>query len=211
MKKIEFIEEVEENGTLRISEQTLIKRIKVEGLANIIKEYDIPEDFIIKNHLIIDKEIILKNMVLSENFILNSIDIGFIEESDISDLNMVTYSKLSSTFLKAYKKHINWERMVLYLSSSELLDVEKYVDIIEQYNLWYLISANDLPIEFIRENKSKLNWNILSLVKCFNEDELVEFSEFIPEKREFDYSQMDISSISTIRECIKKEFESFRG
>jgi hypothetical protein len=206
MKKIQIIEQVENEDILEISEESLLKKIKVEGLASIIKQYEIPEDFIIKNHNVIDKDIIIEHMILSENFIIESITIGYMDKSDISNLNMMTYSKLSKSFLKKFEENINWQRMILYLSSSELIDVWKYVDIIEKNNLWNLISANDLDIEFIRNYKTKLNWQILSLVKCFNEEELLEFSEYIPEKKNFDDSFLEMPSVSEIREVINMEF-----
>ena len=42
-----------------------------------------------------------------------------------------------------------------------------------------LISANDLPIDFIRDYKDKLDWNFLSIVKYFSDDEMLEFSDYI--------------------------------
>ena len=72
--------------------------------------------------------------------------------------------------LYKYKNNINWERMIIYLSACDK-DVSIYADIIEKNNLWKVISANDLPIDFIRKHKSKLDWSILSIIKDFSEEE----------------------------------------
>ena len=41
--------------------------------------------------------------------------------------------------------------MIIYLSACDK-DVSIYADIIEKNNLWKVISANDLPIDFIRKH-----------------------------------------------------------
>jgi hypothetical protein len=68
--------------------------------------------------------------------------------------------------------------MILYISTqSDTFD--DYIKIIENNNLWSLISANDLPIDFIRDYKDKLDWKLLSIVKNFSDNEKLEFIDYI--------------------------------
>ena len=91
---------------------------------------------------------------------------------------MQTYSNLSEKFIFKYKDFINWNRMILYISTqSDTFD--DYIKIIENNNLWSLISANDLPIDFIRDYKDKLDWKLLSIVKNFSDGEKLEFTDYI--------------------------------
>jgi hypothetical protein len=76
--------------------------------------------------------------------------------------------------------------MILYLCSSEKIEnIENFSSVIEKFNLWTIISANELPIEFIRKNSNKLDWRILSIVNEFTEEQKEEFKDLIPEKKEF--------------------------
>lgn len=144
---------------------------------DIIKNYEVSELVILENADLLDKEVI-KNLNLSEAFIRNAIKIQFFTSEDIKDLTMMTYSKLSDSFLKIHSKFINWERMILYICTQDV-NFDKWINIIEEKNLWNLISANNLPIEFIRQWKDKLDWSILSLVKEFSDVEKNEFGSYI--------------------------------
>lgn len=205
MKKIEFIKEEENENTIRITEDNFLKMINNNGLINTIKEYNIPEEFILKHYELLDKNIIIDCLELSEDFILSALTLEYFENTDIKDMNMRTYSNLSDNFIKEYDEWINWERMILYLSSTDKIDnIKNLTKVIERFNLWGLISANDLPIDFIRENSSKLDWRILSIVKCFTDEEKEEFSSFFPEKKEFqDEVEFKIPSVKDIRDILK--------
>jgi hypothetical protein len=206
MKKVEFINEEENENCLRITEDGFLKLIEKNGILNTIKEYDIPEEFILKHYEIIDKNIIISALRLSEDFINSAITLEYFENSDILNLNMSTYSNLSEEFIQEYDEYINWERMIIYLSSSDKIDdINKFEKVIDKFNLWNLISANELPIDFIRENASKLDWEILSIVNCFTEKEKEEFSNFIPEKKTFNVEEYEfkILTIKDIRDIIK--------
>jgi len=203
MKKIQFVEEIEsqEDGLVKMTEEKLLKIIR-DGLIDAIGSYEIPESFILKYHELIDKSIILNNLSLSEWFIKEAIDIEYLTIEDIYNLNMKTYSNLSDRFILKYKNNINWERMIIYLSACDK-DISIYADIIEKNNLWKIISANDLPIDFIRKNKSKLDWSILSIIKDFSEEEISEFSDLFPDKKEFDYNFPTIT-VDEIRNTLPK-------
>jgi len=186
MKKVEFIQFEENSNSLKITEENFINLIESSGLISIIKEYQIPEEFLIKHREILDKNIIIDNLHLSEDFIKSALTLEYFENEDIKNLNMNTYSTLSDEFIKKFNDYINWERMILYLSSSDKIEnIERFTNVIEKFNLWTIISANQLPIEFIRKYSDKLDWRILSIVNEFTEEELEEFKQLIPEKKEF--------------------------
>jgi hypothetical protein len=175
----------------------------------IISNYKLDEDLILECHEDLDKEIIIQGVDLSEDFINRSIEIGFLNNNDIKNLNMMTYSNLSEEFIKKYKKNINWGRMMLYMLLCKDHDdnlFTKYIDIIVKENLWDIISASeDLPIEFIKVWKDKLNWNILSLVKNFTEDEQLQFDDYIIKKKEIEIEEDYNISIDEIEEIINKK------
>ncbi len=86
----------------------------------------------------------MQGVDLSEYFINRSIEIGFLNNNDIENLNMMTYSNLSEEFIKKYKKNINWGRIIIYMLLCKDNDdnlFTKYIDIIVKENLWDIVSA----------------------------------------------------------------------
>ena len=207
MKKIELVEEKPiEETIIKVTEQELLEMIIKDGLIFVLQNYDVPESFLLKwgpktdEFDGLDKNIIIQIMGLSEKFIKDAIDIDYFELDDIYGLNMGTYSGLSEKFIKLYENYINWERMILYLCSSEKIDdISKFEWIIEKFNLWKLISANELPIDFVRRNRNKLDWRIVSIINDFSDEEKDEFVEEIPNyKEEWDKYQKDDPTSSTL-------------
>ena len=189
MKKIEIIQNVEEIKDIelvKLTEYQLLDLINKDGLIEVLTNYEVPEDFILKwgpgdsEFNGIDKSLVISIMNLSEDFIKAALISEYFNLDDISELNMITYSGLSEEFINEYESYINWSRMILYLSSSDKIEnIEKFESIIEKNNLWNLISANPLPIDFIRKNKEKIDWKIASIVNKFTEDERIEFNDLI--------------------------------
>ena len=156
----------------------------VELMANgydtydIATNYELTEDTILECSDILDKNILLQGLNFSEEFITKAIEIEYLDINDIYELGMTTYSNLSDDFISTYKENINWDRMILYISTqSDSFD--NHTKVIEDKNLWSVISANDLSIDFIRQWKDKLDWSYLSMVKCFTDEEKEEFSDYI--------------------------------
>lgn len=211
MRKIEIVNEIKTEEVLKITEESLLSLIGEHGLINVLQSYDVPESFILKwgppspEFDGFSKNIIISISNLSEKFIKEAIEIDWFDLEDISDLNMKTYSNLSEKFIRIYEKWINWERMIIYLCSSEKIeDISKYEWIIEKYDLWKLISANDLPIDFIRKNKDKLDWRIVSIINNFSDEEKEEFVDEIPNyKEEWDKLRKESNDFTTMPESIK--------
>lgn len=157
-----------------------ITSLMAEGLNtyDIITNYQLEEDVILESLDLLDKEVIIEGLNLSENFLIKAIDEEIFSKEDVKNLTMSTYSKLSNEFIAKYSDYLNWSKMMLYISTQSD-DFNNYTEIIETYNLWDSISANDLPIEFIRQWKEKLNWTYLSMVKEFTDDEILEFADYI--------------------------------
>jgi hypothetical protein len=145
---------------------------------DVIVNYQISEDLILECVDILDKNPIIQGYNLSEGLINKLIDSEYFITDDIYEFNMTTYSNLSDQFIIKYKENINWDRMMLYISTQSD-SFENHADIIESRNLWKFISANDLSIEFIRQWKDKLDWSYLSMVKNFTDEEKEEFSDYI--------------------------------
>ena len=149
----------------------------------ILKNYELSEELILQCVDLLDKEVLVQGFIFSENFIRTCLENEFIVSSDIEKMNMGTYARLSTDFVEEYSHILNWNRILVYLST-QTNSFTNYVSIIDEKNLWSLISANDLPIDFIREYREKLDWNLLYMTKCFNEDELEEFQHYIVEVKE---------------------------
>lgn len=187
----------------------------------IISNYVLDEDTILDCYEDLDKNLIIQDLDLSESFINKSIEIKYLNEHDIKNLNMKTYSNLSEDFIKKYKHYINWSRMILYHILYKECDINiftKYINIIVKENLWDIVSSCDgLPIEFIRIWKHKLNWKILSFIINFTEEERIEFDDFLinkqnfteEEKIEFNEEYKDDISIDVIANLINKSLTKF--
>jgi hypothetical protein len=145
---------------------------------DIATNYELTEDTILECIDLLDKEVLIQGLNFSEEFVTKAIKVKYLTIEDIAELSMATYSNLSDEFIIKYKENINWDRMILYISTqSDSFD--NHTKVIEDRNLWSVISANDLSIDFIRQWKDKLDWSYLSMVKCFTDDEKLEFTDYI--------------------------------
>jgi len=165
-------------------EEKLDRGWVVELMANgyntydIATNYELSEETILECIDILDKEVIIQGLNFSEDFVNKAIEVEYFDYEDIYKLSMTTYSNLSDEFINKYKENINWDRMILYISTqSDSFD--NHTKVIEDKNLWSVISANDLSIDFIRQWKDKLDWSYLSMVKYFTDDEKLEFANYI--------------------------------
>lgn len=212
-----------------------MNKIKIEGkldrswvvelMANgyntydIATKYELTEDTILECRDLLDKNILIQGLNFSEEFVTKAIEIEYLDINDIYELGMTTYSNLSDDFITKYKENINWDRMILYISTqSDSFD--NHTRVIEDKNLWSVISANDLSIDFIRQWKDKLDWSYLSIVKNFTNDEKEEFSDYVitPVQKElpedlvnFDYlkatDKMSEEELEYLIEEISKNFK----
>jgi hypothetical protein len=140
--------------------------------------YELTEDTILECTDLLDKNVLLQGLNFSEEFINKAIEVEYLNVEDIYELGMKTYSNLSDEFISKHKENINWDRMILYISTqSDSFD--KHTKVIEDKDLWSIISANDLSIDFIRQWKDKLDWSYLSMVKSFTDEEKLEFDNYI--------------------------------
>lgn len=178
MKELEIVEESVLSGTTKLTKEEAIAILRDIGTLNFIKSYKVSEDFILDNFNLFDRNIIIEGLNFTESFVNKALSMKYLKSSDIFDLSMTTYSTLSSIFLINNKENINWTRMITYLSTVSD-DFSNYFNIIDENNLWGFISSNDLPIDFIRSYKDKLDWYKLSMVKYFTDDEYLEFKDYI--------------------------------
>jgi len=187
----------------------------VELMANgyntydIATNYELTEDTILECSDLLDKNILLQGLNFSEEFITKAIEIEYLDINDIYELGMTTYSNLSDDFISTYKENINWDRMILYISTqSDSFD--NHTKVIEDKNLWSVISANDLSIDFIRQWKNKLDWSYLSMVKCFTDEEKEEFTDYIltPVQQELPGDLIDTDSFKVTDKMSEEELEN---
>jgi hypothetical protein len=175
---------------------------------DIVKEYELSEDTILECTDLLDKEVLIQGLNLSEEFITKAIEVEYLNVEDITELSMITYSNLSDEFIAKYKENINWDRMILYISTqSDSFD--EHTKVIEDKNLWSVISANDLSIDFIRQWKDKLDWSYLSMVKYFTDEEKLEFADYIltPVQQEMPGDLINIDDLKVTDKMSEEELE----
>jgi hypothetical protein len=171
MNKIEIEGKLDRSWILEL----LVSGYKTYDIAS---NYELPEDTILECTDLLDKEVLIQGLNFSEEFIIKAIEVEYLDIEDITELSMATYANLSDEFITKYKENINWDRMILYISTqSDTFD--NHTKVIEDKNLWSVISANDLSIDFIRQWKDKLDWSYLSMVKLFTDEEKLEFTDYI--------------------------------
>jgi hypothetical protein len=186
----------------------------VELMANgyttydIAKEYELKEDIILECTDLLDKEVLIQGLNFSEEFINKAIEVEYLDTEDIYELSMTTYSNLSDEFISEYKENINWDRMILYISTQSN-SFDNHTKVIEDKDLWSVISANDLSIDFIRQWKDKLDWSYLSMVKCFTDEEKAEFSDYIltPVQREISEEFINTDDLKFTDKMSEEELE----
>jgi hypothetical protein len=175
---------------------------------DITTNYELTEDTILECTDLLDKEVLIQGLNFSEDFVIKSIESEYLDIEDITELSMTTYSNLSDEFITKYKENINWDRMILYISTqSDSFD--NHTKVIEDKNLWSVISANDLSIDFIRQWKDKLDWSYLSMVKCFTDEEKEEFSNYIitPVQQEIPEDLINTDDLKVTDKMSEEELE----
>lgn len=171
MNKIEIKEKLDRNWVIELLSSGYTT-------YDIASNYELTEDAILECTDLLDKEVLIQGLNFSEEFITKAIEVEYLDVEDITELSMTTYSNLSDEFIAKYKENINWDRMILYISTqSDSFD--NHTKVIEDKDLWSVISANDLSIDFIRQWKDKLDWSYLSMVKYFTNEEKLEFADYI--------------------------------
>jgi len=175
---------------------------------DIVRNYELSEDTILECTDLLDKEVLIQGLNFSEEFVTKAIEKEYLDIEDITELSMTTYSNLSDEFITKYKENINWDRMILYISTqSDKFD--NHTKVIEDKNLWSVISANDLSIDFIRQWKDKLDWSYLSMVKCFTDEEKEEFSNYIitPVQQEMPEDLINTDGLKVTDKMTEEELE----
>jgi hypothetical protein len=175
---------------------------------DIVVNYELTEDVILECSDLLDKEVLIQGLDFSEDFLKKAIELEYFDIDDIKELTMATYSNLSDEFITKYKENINWDRMILYISTqSDTFD--NHTKVIEDRNLWSFISANDLSIDFIREWKDKLDWSYLSIVKLFTDEDKEEFSDYIiiPVQKELSGKLIKIDDFGVVDKMSEEELE----
>lgn len=204
---IEILEE--EQSTLVLTRKYLLDYIRKSGLVSAVQKFNIPESFISENLAEFNKSdfhmlLAYGGYVISEDFLNRLLKMEYLYEDDIRNLSMSIYANLSQEFLQKYNDYINWDKMLSYLLNSDKVDnLNAFKEVIEKYKMWSLVSASPMSIEFIRENKDKLDWEFVTIMTDFTEEELEEFSEYIKSPKSFTYKDNYID-IDTAREELSK-------
>ncbi len=193
---------------LIIDEDRAIDMLKTHGLLTFLKNFKVDDEFIMACEDILDETeiitVLASGIKISQNLVEFFIERELIKPEHIRNISMSIYSTLDKSFIEKYDEHINWEKMIVYLTSTDQLDLTKYLDIIESKDLWNIVSTTPLPIEFIREHKDKLKWNVVSILNDFTGEEVEEFEEYLLKANSIEIVD------NTVHLDTKEIFETFK-
>lgn len=179
MKLIEIVnDKPDDDLPVKMTEEDLDKLVSKNGIQTVLSEYEIPESYLLKRKFNIS--IVFSCINPSEEFLKEAISSEYILPEDLKLVSTKSISNLSDKFIREYEEYFDWNRMMNYLMASEkIYDIEDYELVIEKNNLWNLVSSLNLPINFIRKYKDKLDWQYLAICREFNNEEYEEFKSYI--------------------------------
>ena len=152
------------------------------------EQHEVTNEFlmgIIDDILVLDQYYLLHKIVPIYTFTQNSvrtlISKGHLELEELKYLTLNTYFNFDKDFINEFQDYLNWNKIILRkanvtgLVSFNVLEKIK----INELNLWDLVSSFQLEKKFIRKNREKLNWNIISITNEFSHDEILAYPELI--------------------------------
>ena len=171
------------------------KTLEIEELLKIIVknpkffvENKVTNEFlleIIDDILVLDQYYLLHSIIPVYTFELDTlkalINKGHIELTELQYLTLNTYFNFDKDFITEYQDNLNWNKIILRkanvagLVSFNVLEKKK----INELNLWDLASSFQLEKKFIKKNRQKLNWEIISITNDFKNEELSDYPELI--------------------------------
>lgn len=168
---------------------------------------------IIDDILVLDQYYLLHSIIPVYTFELDTIKIlinkGHIELSELKYLSLNTYFNMDKSFITEYQDYLNWNKIILRkanvngLVSFNVLEKKK----INELNLWDLASSFQLEKKFIKKNRQKLNWEIISITNDFSNEELSDYPELINYKS--DSSEKSVKPIHKVNSIFEDGFLAF--
>lgn len=168
-----------------MDDNLILEKIDSIGLYRTIKEIKIENNFFIRNSDKVKFEqfwnfIEFGDYDIDETFLEDCIAHELIQTDKLFDLPMLIYSKLSKEFIDKYTDYLNWNRMLLYIISSNDVNIFDYEDIILKYDLWNLVSTIELPYEFMVKYSDNLVWKFLYMTREeWSEEEIEVFPDLL--------------------------------
>jgi hypothetical protein len=172
-----------ENG---LTLEELIK--KIVSNPNFFEQHEITNKFlmeIIDDILVLNQYYLLHNIspvyTFTQDSVRTLIGKGHLELEELQYLTLNTYFNFDKDFINEFQDHLNWNKVILRkanvtgLVSFNVLEKKK----INELNLWDLASSFQLEKKFIKKNRQKLNWEIISITNDFTYDELSDYPELI--------------------------------
>lgn len=169
-----------------LSLEELLKKITTS--PTFFQNYEVSNEFlleIIDDILVLDHYYLLYNITPVYTFELETVKTliskGHLELKELEYLTLNTYLNFDKEFITEYQDYLNWHKIILRkanvngLVSFNSLEKKK----INELNLWSLASSFQLEKKFIKKNRQKLDWNIISLTNDFTIDELSEYPELV--------------------------------
>jgi hypothetical protein len=189
------------NDVIVLTKEQATDELKYMGLMGFLDKYQVEYNFLIENrqhYTMHEFKILLQSgKEVDQKLIEYYVEDGSLDCEFIGELSMKIYSNLNNDFIQKYHDYIDWGKMLIYLTATDQLDPNKYMDIIEDKNLWNIVSSTPLSIEFIREHKDKLKWNMVSFINDFSDDEREEFDGYIVQESKIKFSTDVVKQIGS--------------
>ena len=157
---------------------------KINSNPNFFEEYEVSDELlslIIEEETFANKGYLVPIFTFSQEMVQKLLDKEYLKVSDLQYLTLNTYINFNKDFINEFQEHLNWNKVILRkanvtgLVSFNVLEKNK----INELNLWDLASSFQLEKKFIKKNREKLNWDIISITNDFTYDELSDYPELV--------------------------------
>ena len=164
---------------------------KINSNPNFFEEYEVSDELlslIIEEETFANKGYLVPIFTFSQEMVQKLLDKEYLKVSDLQYLTLNTYINFNKDFINEFQDHLNWNKIisrkanVTGLVSFNVLEKNK----INELELWDLASSFQLEKKFIKKNREKLNWDIISITNDFTYDELSDYPELVNYKPDID-------------------------
>ena len=161
-----------------------LKELIQKITPDFFEKYEVSDELlslIIEEETFVYKGYLVPVFTFSQEIVQKLLDKEYLKVSDLQYLNLNTYINFNKDFINEFQEHLNWNKVILRkanvtgLVSFNVLEKNK----INELNLWDLASSFQLEKKFIKKNREKLNWDIISITNDFTYDELSDYPELV--------------------------------
>lgn len=184
-RRIIIIDNPEEENIIQLTENDFLDKLQ-NNIQATLQNFIIDDELLFKYRTIIGVGNMLELNISSELF-NNLINCEFLLPENVADMNTTSYMNFTDKQVKEYSEYLNWNKYILVLinkqefDSNILYDVSK--DIVDD-RYWEILSTISLPIDFLKEYKEKIKWDIFFSTNIINDTIIKEFGDIFEESED---------------------------